>query len=121
MISHVKFVSIPSRNQDEALKFWTEKIGMRVVTDQPFSPTQRWIELRVGHAETRFVLFTMDGDQERIGKQFNGAFACDNVQKTFEELKANGVLFKAEPKQEPWGTFAIFSDPDGNEFVLGSK
>jgi predicted enzyme related to lactoylglutathione lyase len=121
MISHVKFVSIPSRNQDEALKFWTENVGMRVVTDQPFSPTQRWIELRIGHAETRFVLFTMDAHESRIGTPFNGAFACDDVQKTYEELKANGVVFKGDPKKEPWGTFVTFSDLDGNEFVLGSK
>jgi len=34
MISHVKFVSIPTRDQDRALKFWTERLGCRVLTDQ---------------------------------------------------------------------------------------
>ena len=60
MISHVKFVSIPTHDQERALKFWTERAGFRVLTDQPFNEKQRWIELRIGSSETRFVLFTMD-------------------------------------------------------------
>src|SRR3989442_8055816 len=60
MISHVKFVSIPTRDQDRALKFWTERVGFRVLTDQPFDDKQRWIELRIGSSETRFVLFMFD-------------------------------------------------------------
>ncbi|MGH1556646.1 VOC family protein [Caulobacter segnis] len=43
MISKVKFVSIPVSDQDRALAFWTEKIGLRVATDQPMGK-QRWIE-----------------------------------------------------------------------------
>ncbi len=45
MIRGVKFVSIPVKDQDVALKFWTESVGLKVGTDQPFTPTQRWIEL----------------------------------------------------------------------------
>src|SRR5262249_35173695 len=45
MIRGVKFVSIPVTDQDRALKFYTETLGFRLVTDQPFSPEQRWIEL----------------------------------------------------------------------------
>ena len=52
MIKGVKFVSIPTRNQDEALRFYTEKLGFRVVTDQPFDDKQRWIELRIGSSES---------------------------------------------------------------------
>lgn len=121
MITHVKFVSIPTNNQDRALAFYTEKLGFKVVTDQPFSNTQRWIELRIGQADTRFVLFTMDSDKNRIGSQFGGALACDNVRKTYEELKAKGVEFVSEPQDQPWGTFAVMKDVDGNQFVLSSK
>jgi predicted enzyme related to lactoylglutathione lyase len=39
----------------------------------------------------------------------------------YEELKSRGVEFVGEPKEEPWGTFAIFKDSEGNSFVLGSK
>lgn len=121
MITHVKFVSIPTSDQDRALAFYTQKLGFKVVTDQPFSETQRWIELRIGQSDTRLVLFTMDSDRNRIGSSFNGALACDNVRKTYDELKAKGVEFVSEPKDEPWGTFCVMKDPDGNQFVVGSK
>lgn len=120
MITHVKFVSIPTKDQDQALAFYTDKLGMKVVTDQPFDGNQRWIELRLGSSETRFVLFTMDGGPQP-GFSFNGALACDNVERTYEELKGKGVEFQAPPEKQPWGTFAIMKDPDGNQFVLSSR
>ena len=119
MITHVKFVSIPTRNQDLALAFYTEKLGFKLVTDQPHDEKQRWIEMRIGGSDTRFVLFTMD--ETAIGSTFNGALACDNVEQTYQELVAKGVEFKAPPQKAPWGTFAIFNDPDGNQFVLSSR
>jgi len=119
MITHINFVSIPTRNQDKALAFYTEKLGFKLVTDQPFNEKQRWIELRIGGSATRFVLFTRD--ESRIGTFFEGALACDNVEKTYEELKAKGVEFTEHPKKEHWGTFAMFKDIDGNQFVLSTK
>ena len=121
MIKAIKFVSIPVRNQDESLRFYTEKLGFRVHTDQPFGAKQRWIELRIGRAETRFVLFTPPGHEERIGTFFNGSFECDDVQATYEELRARGVEFVAPPQRQPWGHYAQFKDPDGNQFVLSSR
>ena len=119
MITHVKFVSIPTRNQDLALAFYTEKLGFKLVTDQPHDEKQRWIELRIGGSDTRFVLFTMD--EHRIGSFFNGALACNNVEKTYNDLKERGVKFMGPPRQEAWGTFVIFEDIDGNKFLLSSK
>ena len=119
MITHVKFVSIPTRNQDTALAFYTEKLGFKLVTDQPHDDKQRWIEMRIGGSDTRFVLFTMD--PTKIGSFFNGALACDNVEKTYQELKDRGVEFLSPPQTQQWGMFAIFKDIDGNQFVLSSK
>lgn len=121
MITQVKFVGIPVKDQDRALTFYREKLGFKVATDQPMGDGQRWIELRIGSAETRVVLFTPQGQEDRVGTFFNGSLQTDNVQKTFEELKAKGVEFLHEPKTEPWGTFTIFKDSEGNQFVLGSK
>jgi len=121
MITQVKFVGIPTRDQDRALAFYTEKLGFKIATDQPFDDKQRWIELRIGRAETRFVLFTPQGHEDRIGSFFNGALECDDVQSTYDELRGRGVEFVSEPQQQPWGMFALFKDPDGNQFVLSSR
>ena len=121
MINKVKFVGIPVKDQERALAFYTEKLGFKVATDQPMGGGKRWIELRIGGAETRVVLFTPEGHEDRVGTFFNGSLEADNVQKTYEELKAKGVEFTQEPKTEPWGTSALFRDSEGNQFVLSSK
>ena len=121
MIKARKFASIPVREQDAALEFYTTTLGFSVATDQPFSDTQRWIELRIPGAETRLVLFTPPGHADRIGTFSNVTFLADDVERTYEELRARGVSFAQPPKVEAWGTSAIFADPDGNSFVLSSK
>jgi predicted enzyme related to lactoylglutathione lyase len=120
MITHLKFASVACRDQDAALRFWTEKIGFRVVTDQPMGD-QRWIELAIGASQTGLVLFTPPGHEDRIGTQFNGSLACDDVEATYRQLSARGVEFQGEPQKQPWGTFAIFKDAEGNTFVLSSR
>jgi predicted enzyme related to lactoylglutathione lyase len=121
MITHVKFVSVPTRDQDRALAFWTEQVGFSVKTDQPFDAEQRWIELSIRNSGTSLVLFTPEGQEERIGSLFNGALACDDVEATYRQLTERGVSFVSAPQKQDWGSFAIFSDPDGNQFVLSSR
>src|SRR5580700_10263016 len=121
MIRGMKFVSIPVRNQDASLKFFTEKLGFKVGTDQPFSEKQLWIELLIPGAETGLVLFTPDGHENRIGDFQPISFWCDDVFATAKIMKSKGVEFAADPKTESWGTSAIFKDVDGNKFVLSSK
>lgn len=121
MITNVKFVSVPTRDQDRALAFYTEKLGFRLITDQPFGPDQRWIELGIGNSDTRFVLFTPPGEDGTAGCRFNGALACDNVEATHRQLSARGVEFEAPPARQAWGTFAVMLDSEGNRFVLSSR
>jgi len=66
MIRGIKFVSIPVSDQDRALAFYTEKLGFRVVTDQPFDEKQRWLELGIPGAETCIVLLNL-GDAVEPG------------------------------------------------------
>jgi predicted enzyme related to lactoylglutathione lyase len=121
MIKAIKFASIPVTDQDRALDFYTSKLGFRILTDQQFDEKQRWIELSIPGAETGVVLFTPDAHKDRIGTFSAISFQCDDVQRTYDELSAKGVEFTTPPKKEPWGTFTIFKDPDGNQFVMSAR
>jgi len=120
MIKKIKFISIPVADQNRALDFYTEKLGFTIMTDQPFDEKQRWIELRVPKAETRVVLFTAEDEEKRIGTMMNMSYECDDIEKTYQELKTCGVEFEGPPEKQPWGTYAIFKDSEGNRFVIGS-
>jgi catechol 2,3-dioxygenase-like lactoylglutathione lyase family enzyme len=121
MIRALKFVTIPTSDQDRALAFWTEKVGFRAVTDQPMGDDQRWIELAIPGAQTKIVLFTQEGHEARVGTRFNGAFACSDVDYTSTHLAARGVRFVEQTNKQRWGEYAVFADEDGNSFVLASR
>ena len=83
---------------------------LRSPASQPFDGKQRWL-----------ALFTPKGHEDRIGGFQPLTFWCDDVFASAKVLQSKGVEFVAEPKAEIWGTFAIFKDTDGNQFVLSSK
>src|ERR1700747_1666211 len=120
MIKQIKFVSIPVADQNRALDFYTDKLGFTIITDQPFDEKERWIELRITKAETRVVLFTPEGDEKRIGSFMNMSYSCDDIDKTYAELKKRGVEFEGPPEKQPWGTYAMFKDSEGNRFVVSA-
>ena len=121
MIRGIKFINIPVRNQDDALKFYTENLGFKVATDQQHGPGQRWIELLIPGADTGVSLFTPPGHESRIGGFQGISFWCDDVMATTKVLKQKGVQFAQEPKKEQWGTMCIFKDSEGNQFVLSER
>ena len=98
MITHVKFVSVPTCDQHRALNFWTEQVGFSIKTDQPFDAKQRWIELSIRNSDTSLVLFTPEGEEERIGTFFNGALTCDDVEATYRQLSERVVPFHPAPQ-----------------------
>lgn len=120
MIKAIKFVGVPVSDQQRALDFYTKTLGFRVITDQPFDDKQRWIELGIGRSSSGITLFTPEGQENRIGTFTNISFVADDVEATYKDLVAKGVKFLQEPEKADWGTAAIFADPDGNQFVLGS-
>ena len=107
-------------DQDRAIAFYTEKLGFRLLTDQPFDGKQRWVELGIPGADTRVVLFRFDQGQQP-GGVMNITFWTDDVEATARELEARGVKFTMQPRKEAWGTAAIFQDADSNQFVLATK
>lgn len=121
MIRKIKFLGIPVRDQDRALRFYTEKLEFRILTDQAFSDSQRWIELSIPGAETGVVLFTPDGHEDRIGTFVNTSWEVDNVERAYDELLARGIEFAKAPQKQPWGSFAIMKDSEGNQIVLASR
>jgi predicted enzyme related to lactoylglutathione lyase len=121
MIRKLKFVSIPVRDQDRALDFYVNKLGFTLVTDQPMGPGQRWVEVRPPKGEAGVALFTPPGHENRVGTFTGISMECDDVQKTYDELKARGVEFEKPPKTESWGVAAIMRDSEGNQIVLSTS
>ena len=103
------------------MRFYTEKLGLRILTDQEFNEKQRWIELSIPGAEAGIALFTPDGHEDRIGTFVNTSWEVDDIDKTYADLLARGVEFSGPPQKQPWGTYAILKDSEGNQIVLGSR
>lgn len=121
MITHVKLVSIPVSNQDEALAFYTEILGFEIIVDEPFEKGSRWIELKLPQGQTRIVLLKSAKPEYQPGSLSNIVFTTDDVEETYFKLKTKGVRFKEPPNKQSWGMFTQFCDPDGNTFVLASS
>src|SRR5256885_16764152 len=120
MIKQIKFVSIPVADQNRALDFYTEKLGFTIITDQPFDEKQRWIELRIPKAETRVVLFTAEGEEKRIGSFMNMSYKCDDIDKTYTELKKRRGGFEGPPGKQTPGTYGLFEVSEGDRLVCST-
>lgn len=118
MITGADTVGIFVSDQDRALEFYTDKLGLEKRADEPMGDGPRWIEVAPRGAETRLVLFTPPGFEDRIGTFSNVVLKCDDIHATHEELRGRGVEFTQGPSQQPWGMWAQFKDVDGNEFGL---
>ncbi|MCY7303133.1 MAG: VOC family protein [Thermoleophilia bacterium] len=121
-------------DQDEALVFYTEKLGMELRDDVtiPEMGNFRWLTVGpVGQPDVAVVLMAIPGapvfDAETseqlkslVAKGAAGGlfFATDDCQATFEELSRLGVEFNQEPMERPWGKDAGFRDPSGNQIRL---
>src|SRR5437773_2506675 len=115
MLKRINFVSVPVKDQTRALEFYTNKVGLKVFTDQTMGE-MRWIELQIPGAETRLVLHHKPDFTP--GAEPAVAFVADQVQATYEQLKAKGVEFTQPPKKEHWGEYAVFKDSEGNQILF---
>jgi lactoylglutathione lyase len=119
VLKFVKFAELPVADQDRAVAFYTEKIGLKVVQDAPYKQGWRWIELEVPGAETRIMLTQQPSGSPQDTPRL--VFIADDVPGTYRELKKKGVVFTTEPTASPWSpgeTFAQFRDSEGNGIVL---
>jgi catechol 2,3-dioxygenase-like lactoylglutathione lyase family enzyme len=121
-------------DQDEALDFYTKKLGMEVRADVtvPELGDFRWLTVGpTGQNDVAIVLMAIPGPPVMDGKTaaevrnlmakgFAGTvfLTTDDVQASYEELKSRGVEFTEEPEERPYGIDSGFRDPSGNSFRL---
>ena len=121
-------------DQDEALAFYTDKLGWEVQTDVTVAELGdfRWLTVApAGQADVAVVLMAIPGspimdeataEQVRslMGRGFAGTvfLTTDDCRASYEELKGRGVEFTEAPEERPYGIDAGFRDPSGNSFRL---
>ena len=134
MLTQLTNVTVWVHDQDEALAFYTEKLGLELRDDVtvPEMGNFRWLTVGVpGQEGVSIVLMAVPGppvfDAETqaqlralVAKGAAGGlfFATDDVQGTYEDLKGRGVEFTEAPEERPYGIDAGFRDPSGNAFRL---
>jgi catechol 2,3-dioxygenase-like lactoylglutathione lyase family enzyme len=121
-------------DQDEALEFWTKKVGFEVRADftLPELGDFRWLSVGAPGEDMSIVLMAIPGppviDEETkkqledlVAKGWGGTvfLTTDDVQAAYEELKDRGVEFTEAPAEQPYGLDSEFRDPSGNKFRLG--
>jgi len=119
-------VALVVREYDEALEFYVGTLGFTLVEDA-YIPEQdrRWVVVTPpGSSETRLLLARATGEEQapRIGNQTGGRvflfLHTDDFWHDFHAYKAKGVVFVREPKEESYGTVAVFRDLYGNLWDL---
>jgi len=99
VITQVKFRRHTDRDQDRALKFYTEKLGFEVSTE-PGSMPATLMSCASQLRNARRALYPR-GHESRIGSFFNGSFACDDVGATYRQLKARESSSTSLPRSNP--------------------
>ena len=121
-------------DQEEALAFWTEKVGMEVRADVTLAEMGdfRWLTVGPpGQEDVSIVLMAIPGApvmdeetgeqvRELMAKGFAGTvfLTTDDCQASYEELKGRGVEFTEAPEERPYGIDSGFRDPSGNSIRL---
>jgi catechol 2,3-dioxygenase-like lactoylglutathione lyase family enzyme len=129
MLKQLTNVQVWVHDQDEALAFYTEKLGMELREDVtvPEMGNFRWLTVGVPGQDVAITLMAVPGPpvfdndtREKItslmAKGASGGlfFSTDDCRATYEELKGRGVEFSQEPTEQPYGIDAGFRDPSGN-------
>jgi predicted enzyme related to lactoylglutathione lyase len=129
MIQRLSHVTIIVKDIDEALDFYTQKLGFDKVMDAPMGPGMRWVTVAPrGQKDVEIVLQKpspeMQGEAEakemmkQVGHGTAWVFRVDSCRKTCDELRKKGIQIVREPEVLPFGTEAIFVDLYGNPFIL---
>ena len=131
MLKQLTHTQVWVNDQDEALAFYTEKLGMELREDVtvPELGNFRWLSVGIPGQEVSITLMAIPGPpvfeedtrkkiQELMSRGAEGGlfFSTDDARATYEELRTRGVEFTQEPTEQPYGIDAGFRDPSGNHF-----
>jgi catechol 2,3-dioxygenase-like lactoylglutathione lyase family enzyme len=119
-------VAIVVREYDEAIHFYVETLGFRLIEDTPVpAQDKRWVVVAPpGSSATRLLLARAVGAEQssRIGNQTGGRvflfLYTDDFWRDFRAYKGKNVVFAREPSEETYGTVAVFKDLYGNLWDL---
>jgi predicted enzyme related to lactoylglutathione lyase len=129
MITKLSLVTILVRDQEEALRWFTEILGLKKLQDASYGKGARWLVVTPqGESDFGIVLQKPEpaehGEErarlkiDQIGKGTTWVFRADNLDETYQTLSARGVKFLSPPMAVPWGKQAIFEDLYGNQYAL---
>jgi len=134
MLKQLTNVQVWVHDQDEALAFYTEKLGFELRDDVTVSEMGnfRWLTVGVpGQPDVALALMAVPGppvfdDETRaqiMALMAKGAagglfFTTDDCRASYEELSGRGVEFQQEPTEQPYGIDAGFRDPSGNQMRM---
>lgn len=122
MINKIGKITLYVNNQEEAKKFWTEKLNFVVKLEQPMGPNMKWLE--VGPSESEFTTFILY-DKNSMMTQNPATnvshpsiiLSTNDVESAYNKMKINGVEV-GKMLNMPYGKMCSFKDQDGNEYLL---
>lgn len=120
---YVRFTSLPVLDQDRAVRFYTEKLGLRVAQNRPYQEDWNWITLQIPGSRTRILLSRKPGTEDGDSVP-SLVLTVDDVFGAYRDLKEKGVEFTTEPTTAPWDdteVFAVFKDTEGNLVMIGTE
>jgi catechol 2,3-dioxygenase-like lactoylglutathione lyase family enzyme len=125
MRTSISAVSLVVRDYDEAIRFFTDCLRFTLVEDTPMGSGKRWVVVSPpGEKGASLLLAKAVGEEQeaRIGDQTGGRvflfLRTDDFYRDYEYMKAKGVRFTEEPRQESYGTVVVFLDLYGNKWDL---
>ncbi len=115
-IDRVSTVTIAVRDQDEALRWFTQILGFEKRHDLAI-PGTRWLTV-APRRQTEVAFLLASWFPEKVGQNATCVVETDDCRQTFQDLKDRGVEFSREPTEKPYGIEAVFKDLYGNNYAL---
>jgi catechol 2,3-dioxygenase-like lactoylglutathione lyase family enzyme len=112
----ISLISVPVSDQDRALTFYRDVLGFELETDNTMQPEMRWIMLKPADGGASITLTTWF-DTMPPGSRKGTVWSVADLSATMAILAERGLAMSAIETQ-PWGSFTMFDDPDGNGWVL---